>query len=87
MAEEETKGEQTERVVLMMVDSESTGADRVTTGSWKEVGRAPGSKRQAIKAVVGDREGVFRAPSLRSWKGAIEQVRPEPTVQARLIED
>lgn len=81
---DETKGEQTERVVLERVsfgDPEEPTEDF----AWRERGTATGSKREAIKAVVGDQQGIFRAPSLRSWKGAIEQ--SAPVVRQRALDE
>ena len=83
---EEAKGaEQTERIVLERVVLDK--ADGTSRYAWEEVGTASGTKQQAIREVVGDRVGVFRAPSLRSWRGAIEQVETERPVQSRLLEE
>lgn len=85
MEASEPKGEQTERVVLERVEvpAAQTAQEVIPAEepegvvAWVERGRAIGSRRQAIQAVVGDGPGTFRAPSVRAWKGVVERVRPE----------
>lgn len=89
------KPETTERRVLRRVDVTEFDDDEVDALGeaaaagrlWVERGAAKGSKRQAVKAVVGDEVGTFRAPSLRSWKGRVEQAQAERPVQAKLVDD
>lgn len=38
-----------------------------------ELGTATGSKAHAVEEIVGQAEGVFRAPSTSSWKGGVDQ--------------
>lgn len=62
---------------------------------WVEVSRQIGSsKKGAIEAYAGKagtadaKVGVFRAPSVTAWKGALSFEAPaKPLVQARLIDD
>lgn len=60
-----------EQITVPAVDGEDVHVPAYT--AWVESGTTEtATKNDAIKAVAGEREGVFKGVPLRSWKGAIK---------------
>lgn len=79
--EAKEKGPPTEYVVLERLEVPSASTPKGMRAAWVEVGETDTAKAKSvneakiIKAVVGDREGAFKAVAKRAWKGGVKQAQ------------
>lgn len=84
-----------EAIRLLMPARGRSKPEDAASDAWIECGTFEGaSKRHSIEKFAGKagtadaKTGVFKAPSLTSWKGSLEHVAPpKPLVQARMVEE
>jgi hypothetical protein len=66
------KGKVIDYVVLELMPPPEGAEHDAPVGSWRECGTAKASTQaEAVKAIVAERAGTFRAVSLMAWKGSI----------------
>lgn len=70
-----------ERMTVIVPDEKGAVTDAPSAEAWIEVGETDTGKAKShiegkiVSAVVGDREGTFKAVAKRAWKGGVKRAQ------------